>query len=62
MPDKPPPRNDSSRRKAVALRYDQYREAPVLLGKGTGGALPRKSSPWQEILAFVYRANDTYQP
>jgi type III secretion system FlhB-like substrate exporter len=42
MPDKPPPRKDSSHRKAVALRYDQYREAPVLLGKGTGGAIAEK--------------------
>jgi flagellar biosynthesis protein len=37
MPDKPRSGKDSSRPRAVALRYDRARDqAPVLIGKGDG--------------------------
>jgi flagellar biosynthesis protein len=97
MPDKPRSGKDSSRKKAVALRYDKTRDqAPVLIGKGAGEmaeriiALAREHGisvqedadlleilsqldlhaeiPPEtyivvaEILALVYRANDTYRP
>jgi flagellar biosynthesis protein len=97
MPDKPKSGKDSSRPRAVALRYDKSRDqAPVLIGKGAGivaekiialarehGIPVREDADLvevlshlelhaeippatymvvAEILALVYRANDTYQP
>ncbi|MDA8163404.1 MAG: EscU/YscU/HrcU family type III secretion system export apparatus switch protein [Desulfobacteraceae bacterium] len=97
MPDKPHSGKDSSRPRAVALRYDRSRDqAPVVIGKGAGLlaeriiALAREHNipihedadlveilslidlhaeippatyaVVAEILAFIYRSNQSFLP